>query len=227
MPEKISRLTSTFFMLLLLNQVFSQSERDSMYVSVSDSSVRQVRNGIGFIPSKADGVNGWAIGWIELGANDRDSVVINGLYTNLEPFQVFWAGMIFAYTMWTPFNLKETLNNLEYFDSTYIWHGNRINGISLSVTEFSDDYHVNGLIISGVIHDLYKLNGLSVSGLIGEFSSFNGVMVSGILNNTHSGKGLQIALVNRTQAMTGIQIGLWNQIGKRKIPLINMSFKTK
>ncbi|MFM7683772.1 MAG: LA_2272 family surface repeat-containing protein [Bacteroidota bacterium] len=36
-----------------------------------------------------------------------------------------------------------------------------------------------------------------------------------------------MGIINKTKRMNGIQIGLWNKIGKRGLPLINISFKKK
>lgn len=38
-------------------------------------------------------------------------------------------------------------------------------------------------------------------------------------------KGLQIGIRNKSDNMKGIQIGLWNVNGKRKLPIINWNFK--
>lgn len=186
---------------------------------------RKIRNVAWYIPSKADQINGWAIGWLMLGAFEKDSVTINGFYTNISPLPALIIGFGLPYIIAAPFMKRKSEYWTELDSNIY---GSHINGIAISfIMEEADTYIVNGLQISGISHGMYKLNGLSLTLGLSDYASFKGVMISGLNNNATHGKGLQIGLINRAKNLTGIQIGLWNRIGKRGLPFINMSFKKK
>jgi hypothetical protein len=221
------KLISIIFLFYFISPAFSQTKRDSANYNKLFS-VRKVRNFVGIVPSKADQINGWTIGLLLLDENNNkcDSMIINGLYTNISPAQV--AGvMLIPYMIGAPFELEEKEIKMNHLDTNRNIIENKINGLSIGIVEITDWYVVNGIQISGLSHSMYKLNGLSVS--LGEsfYSSFKGVMISGLLNQTLKGKGLQIGLVNSSKTLRGVQIGLWNRIGKRSLPIINMSFKKK
>jgi hypothetical protein len=223
----MKKVLSIIFLLSFTSSVFTQTKNDST-VNIKSSCTPRIRNVIGFVPSKADKINGWTIGWLLLEENNNecDSVIINGFYTNISPAQI--AGvMLIPYMIAAPFELKAKELKMCNLDTNRIIIENKINGISIGILEIADWYVVNGIQISGLTHSMYKLNGLSIS--LGEsfYDSFKGVMISGLLNQTVDGKGLQIGLVNSSKNMTGVQIGLWNRIGNRGLPIINMSFRKK
>jgi hypothetical protein len=128
----------------------------------------------------------------------------------------------------------------------------RINGISLSATGSTCSCLTNG-ITAGLIGQLnFQVNGISASLFINFMQKMNGLQMA-VLNETYILNGLQIGLsntgyvakgmqigagnfgdettgiqigiLNKTKHLKGIQIGLWNVNQKRKLPLINWSFK--
>jgi len=218
------KLISIIFLFYFISPIFCQTKKDSTN-NIKLTSARKVRNVVGFVPSRADKINGWTIGWWSfLDENECDSMVINGFHTNIAPTQIVGFVLI-PYMVGALFELDEKELKMTALDTSRTLTESKINGISISIVELADWYTVSGIQISGITHSMHKLNGLSIS--LGEsfYDSFNGIMISGLLNQTYKGKGLQIGLVNSSRTMRGIQIGLWNRIGKRSLPIINMSFK--
>lgn len=189
--------------------------------------MKRVHNVIGLVPSKARVTNGWAIGWAASLDNHcihMDSIRINGLHTNVFLPQAYIAGMSLVVA---PFYPKMLLENFDVdtltYDDLVIRH--KLNGVSISLFEFGEQFLIQGLHVTAFFHNVDKLNGLSITSIAGQYKHFNGVMISGILNKTNRGKGLQIGLINSAAKLNGIQIGLWNRIGEKGFPLINMNFK--
>lgn len=203
---------------------------------VADSS-RKVRNIIGFVPSKASTINGWAVGWLfvlDMYAEEKKSVRINGLYTNIGPVQA----LVIAFS---PAFISDFPKHILHADSAwldYTYFNHRVNGVSIGIFEAADDFSIQGLQITGLFQRVGKMNGLSIAGLASVYEKLNGVMISGIYNSTATGSGIQlglfniaskmngiqIGLFNNSFTMKGIQIGLWNKIGKRGFPFINFRF---
>ena len=206
--------------------VYAQNEADLAYSKTTlKDTIYNVRNVIGFIPSKAEKINGWAIGWLTLGAYEHrhDSVIVNGVYTNLSPMAVLLAGMSLPYLVATPF-LKETYSESSPFYTDSIIE-NKINGVSVSLMELSDRFTVNGVQFALIGLNMFKVNGFSANLGFSQYQSMQGVVIAGILNRTNKGTGIQIGLVNVAQDFKGIQIGLWNKNGNRSLPIINMKFR--
>lgn len=187
-------------------------------------------NYVGIVPYQFKTLNGWAVGVLPLDMKYTDhKKTINGLYTNISPFQVIFGLMI-------PIVIMEKISKPEHYikvdrknlhiirgvDSTY----NKLNGVSISIFNVTDSYIKNGLQIS-VVHKMYKLTGVSISALSAEYNQFNGVMISGIFNEAVKGRGVQIGLINKCDDFYGVQFGLWNKIGKFGFPFVNMRFKRK
>lgn len=94
------------------------------------------------------------------------------------------------------------------------------NGISLSVGgEIACG--INGINVSGLITHAAYINGVSFSGILSMSNSFKGIVISGLVNVANKGVGIQIGLINRCKNLKGLQLGLWNISGKRKLPIIN------
>ena len=185
----------------------------------------RTHNVIGLVPSNARITNGWSIGWSTdiSHCSYMDSIRINGLYTNISPFQIFVAGMAIAIIPYTPFLSNADKKNEYEYDSISI--NNQLNGVSIGLFELGDDFCMQGVQITALYHSMGQLNGFSITSIGADYQSLNGLVISGIFNRTKKGKGLQIGLLNKAKEMQGVQIGLWNKIGKRGLPLINMSFK--
>lgn len=190
----------------------------------------KINNGVGMIPSNARVTNGLGIGWstsLDYCA-DMDSVKINGLYSNISPFQVIVAGMVI---MMSPFALfsKETYQKGVKDDTPYddIYEKHQINGVSIGLFELGEEFTVQGVQITGLWHSMNKLNGVSLTSIISDYKHFNGVSICGIYNRTYKGTGVQIGLINKAEKLEGVQIGLWNIIGDRGFPLIHIGRTTE
>ncbi|RLD27171.1 MAG: hypothetical protein DRI54_01520 [Bacteroidetes bacterium] len=220
---------SFFFSIIISFPSFCQD--NSIDTTLIEDNSRLVRNVVGFAPSKANQINGWAIGWsssVDDFHADIDSIKINGLYTNIPVIQALIIGWMVPYAIGSIFNPKTYVSlyeNINSFPEYYSGIDDSMNGVSISVFDFSDEFVVNGTQITLFYHDMAELNGFSLTIGGARYVSFDGVMISGILNNTNQGKGVQLGLINRTKNMRGIQIGLWNRIGKRGLPFINFSFR--
>ena len=103
---------------------------------------------------------------------------------------------------------------------------NKINGLQLSLINMEPTI-TNGLEInvSSNINTYAVINGVSVSPFFNLHHEMKGVSVAPLANIGHKCRGLQIGLYNKCEDFRGIQIGGWNENGKRKLPLINWNFK--
>lgn len=195
--------------------------------------IKRVRNIIGFVPSKAEEINGWAVGWtLGLEANDKNGLVrINGLYTNAGPIQVL--GIL-------AFGLIPEIPKRNYtLDDTIQHHGNpfkhSVNGLGIGLFDVGKKFKIQGLQVNAFFQRTGKLNGMSITGLFSKYERMNGVMITALVGQSYKVNGLQlgtinlcsrlngvqIGLINRTLKARGVQIGLWNQIGKWGLPFIN------
>ncbi len=127
-----------------------------------------------------------------------------------------------------------------------------INGISLSVFGTICDCKTNGINVGLIGNDNYQINGINGSVFMNftqihnglQFSLFNesyllnGIQIGlfnygaktkglqiGAGNSSIETKGLQIGIYNKSEKLKGFQFGIWNVNQKRKLPLINWSFK--
>lgn len=103
---------------------------------------------------------------------------------------------------------------------------NTINGLQLSLINMEPTV-TNGLEISVSSNmDTYAVtNGMSVSPFFNLHHEMKGVSVAPLANIGHKCRGIQIGLYNKCDDFRGIQIGGWNENGRRKLPLINWNFK--
>jgi len=203
--------------------VYCQVNSSDTTILVSNNN--KVNNFIGFIPSKAKTTNGWAIGWtpaLEANPWRLDTVNINGLYTNISPFQVVVIAMAIPHLL-KPSNYKKLPKDTIEYDN--VRFRNRLNGLSVGLFDIGEEFCMQGVQLTLLYHEMGKLNGLSLTLLASNYKHFNGLMISGILNKTKSGKGLQIGLINKAKKLKGIQIGIWNKIGDKGFPLINMNLR--
>lgn len=69
---------------------------------------------------------------------------------------------------------------------------------------------VNGAQIAGVVNNAMDLVGLQVSGVVNEADDVKGVQVAGVMNKAGVVKGAQIGVINRSEKLDGIAIGLVN-----------------
>lgn len=103
---------------------------------------------------------------------------------------------------------------------------NKINGLQLSLINMEPTV-TNGLEInvSSNINTYAVTNGMSISPFFNLHHEMKGVSVAPLANVGQKCRGIQIGLYNKCSDFRGIQIGGWNENGKRKLPLINWNFK--
>jgi len=103
---------------------------------------------------------------------------------------------------------------------------NTINGLQLSLINMEPTV-TNGLEVnvSSNINTYAVTNGVSVSPFFNLHHEMKGVSAAPLANIGHKCRGLQIGLYNKCEDFRGIQIGGWNENGKRKLPFINWNFK--
>lgn len=98
-----------------------------------------------------------------------------------------------------------------------------ISGVNLSILNTLTS-KMNGLSLATIFNMSGVTNGVSIAILSNQTLKSNGLQI-GLLNKTTTLKGLQVGLFNQTKHLKGFQIGLWNSNGKRKLPIVNWSFK--
>ncbi|HEX8531447.1 MAG TPA: hypothetical protein VF646_15555 [Cytophagales bacterium] len=103
---------------------------------------------------------------------------------------------------------------------------NQINGVSLSLTgTLNAELALHGLAVNPMGSYYKKLRGVNITGILGMGVEVKGINVGLFANVCDRMNGLQIGLFNTARRLRGIQIGLWNVNQKRKLPLVNWSFK--
>lgn len=177
---------------------------------------------IGFSPSKNTGnINGVLFKYYE---EDGDFTPrkVNGLGVGGNFLGVFFPALLF-------FNLSDALSKGSLNDDYEIIPKNKmnkINGVQLSLINMEPTV-TNGLEInvSSNINTYAITNGIAVSPLYNLHHEIKGVSVAPFANVGQKCRGLQIGLYNSCKDFRGIQIGVWNENGKRKLPFINWNFK--
>lgn len=174
-------------------------------------------------PCKVEKINGVAIGvFTENIKNDRynekDSLKINGLNLEINPFAVF--------TLMNPHFTGPYPDSIEFYNE-YLKEDTEItiNGVNVSLINTINETKLNGANITGLITLVDEISGFSLSGISSFAYKLNGVSIAGIYNRATIAKGLQIGLINKSASLKGIQVGLWNTNGKRSLPIINWQFK--
>jgi hypothetical protein len=202
-----------------------------------------IHNFIGLPQKGALKVNGLSLG-LETKNNlynyfyEPAPLQINGINLEVNPI-----GLV---TVIPPFFPVLWAFELEFQDSIEVYENHirqymttQINGINLSPIIFLCNAKINGInivgvktvigksngiMVSGLINASYKANGLQFAGIRNTATGINGIQIAAISNHTNRINGLQISLFNYASEMTGLQIGLWNKIGDRGLPFVNLSF---
>ncbi len=206
------------------------AQTDNEYL---DSLESQTRNVIGFVPSKANVINGWAIGYgFTLSSPHSSTRTIKGVYTNVQPLNALLLGFASPYLIANPIlqltnsrGVSDTTKALKKWIPDYDFN-DTLNGVALHLfgIGFSDDYVINGVEICPGIINGGQLKGFSLS-LGAEHNEMVGCIISGFYNFLEKGRGVQMALVNDASEFRGVQIGLLNRIGNRVFPFVNFNFK--
>ena len=177
-------------------------------------------------------VNGASLGWsIHPWSSGADTcfVEMNGFNLELGPMGII--GGIWG-TMYGLVGGRDgNGNKISFFsrhqsvDSNfYAKYGTFVNGVSVSVGGVEETIN-KGLIINGLSCFSFKSTGVLVSGLINNNYKCNGLSIAGLANVAHVVKGVQIGLINKCETGQVVQIGLFNRIGKRIVPIINFRFR--
>jgi hypothetical protein len=202
------------------------------------------KDGVWFAPSLASEINGLSVSLVTTTAFTAiDTLKINGLNLDIEPQ---WALLTATACVHIPFHFigllfPEKHKNIDtatvikpiyqdcsrkcppYNNSAII-----INGVNLGIFGSPLDASIiSGVNIAGLITIGDTIKGISITGLVTVSENVKGVAVSGLVNQTKCGRGVQIGLTNFAKDFYGIQIGLWNKIGKFGFPFLNLRFKKK
>ena len=173
-------------------------------------------------------INGLALGLFAIPWMKADSLRINGMSMDIEPFGAI-AGIYAIFgTIAAPFVKEDSTSrgssdiaNNKIFPEKDSYFPTIIKGVSISFGGHSRLAKANGLSINGITSFASEISGFEITGIMNLHYSFNGVMIAGLRNKTTTGKGLQIALFNNCQVGKVFQIGLINRIGNRTTPFVN------
>lgn len=220
------------FIFVFLFSINTLAQKDSLFYL-------KPKCPIWFIPSKAEKVNGIAIGPIESGIF-KEKQKVNGITVNILGLGTFAPLMpeSLASRYFKDDNnsrldsiISSELDHMDTIPETYIHNGlvaslggiatQTINGISVSTIGHVSS-RSNGILLNGLITVIFKAQGVT-SGIINESFSLSGVQL-GIFNKAVVLKGIQIGLSNKSLKGKGFQIGLINKNPKRTTILINWNF---
>jgi hypothetical protein len=179
-----------------------------------DDSVFRTKNFAWALPTRANQINGWAIG-VHTGQIFGRTLTINGLNTSADVPAMF-VSMMSSMDILQKVPLASLGEN-----SDKDWFITNINGISLSMGGLLRCRNINGIAVNGGICSALRTRGIIVSGGYNGIHDFKGLSICGLRNVSVKGRGIQIALINVCKNFKGLQIGLWNVNGKRKMPFIN------
>ena len=183
--------------------------------------VYRVKNFFGLLPTKADKINGLAIGAIasnikKTKKNEFVPLKVNGLCIELFPFMgLGLIGLDESKADTIDLNKDSQKNNKQ----------NVVNGVSLSFDKLGVG-RVNGLQVSFAFTWIKEAHGVCISGIRNFAYKLNGVGIAS-MNKAIRAKGVQIGLYNKANDLRGFQFGLWNVNGRRSLPFINWQFRKK
>lgn len=170
------------------------------------------RNVLWFSPTNASTVRGVNIGLLTMSLKQQP-FNIYGVNLNADVASFIFAIYGLALLSDNSFAHMADTVDLEY-DGT-------MKGISISGGGLFMTSRVHGLSINGVMFFADEMKGVVVTGTQSMCTNFAGVMISGLRNRSVKGRGVQVGLLNVCRDFKGIQVGLWNINGKRKLPFIN------
>jgi len=176
------------------------------------------------IPSVRDNIYGIAFGLFgsEVICNHKNLKKSHGLNV-----QIFGQGLFIPINR-RAFTYKRTLATdsswmVVQMQTNEMHYKAKHNGILISGFGTMTD-ESNGIVLSGLSSMGYKVNGIAFNLLSSKYYELNGLSIA-LNNESYIVKGIQCGLINRTKKLKGFQFGLWNVNEKRKLPLINWSFK--
>lgn len=179
-----------------------------------DDSIFRSRNFAWVLPTRANEINGLAVG-VHTGQLYGRKLTINGLNISADVPAVF-ISMMSSMMMLMKIPLASISDSADND-----WCITNINGLSVSMGGLLRGRNLNGIMFNGGMCSAMKARGIFVSGGYNMFTDFKGISIAGLRNVAAKGRGLQIGLLNTCKHFRGLQIGLWNVNNKRKMPLLN------
>jgi hypothetical protein len=168
------------------------------------------RNLIWFTPTKANKINGIAIGTIPSSViYNNDSLQISGIHFEANPIMLFLIPYVVIGSIMAPFIKTNKIDSsqrllIDFPDSSQHISNNTIHGLNISILGSGEMSNYNGASISSVATIGKSLKGVSITAGANNFYEFHGVLIAGLMNNVSKGNGLQIALFNRCKECKGI-----------------------
>lgn len=162
--------------------------------------------------------------------NDTIFVKVNGVNLEVGPLGIIgglWGAMFGLVGVENDNGKRISFFSNYGYDSlneNYPKYGTHINGISVSIGGVSETYN-HGFFLNGLSGYCYEIEGVQISGLINNITELKGFSVAALANVATKANGIQIGLINKCQTGNVLQIGLFNRIGKRVLPLLNFRFK--
>lgn len=206
------KIALTVFLLLTFQSVAQQG--DSI----------KIDNSYGFriIPSAKNNIYGIAFGVIGSEAICNQTYVKKSHGINIqiigEGFFILLNPELFKYSR----ALSDSLSFLVKFPEDTNFKAKH-NGIIISPLGTYTNV-INGISISGCASLGQVINGISLNFITSKYGTAKGIVFA-LNNQTNKMVGLQLGMFNKTTYLKGIQIGLWNVNSKRKLPIINWSFR--
>ncbi|MEP6677215.1 MAG: hypothetical protein ABJA78_18790 [Ferruginibacter sp.] len=179
------------------------------------NAVYKKRNIAWFTPLNASEINGLAMG-VHTGNISGASLKIKGININADVPAMF-ISMFMLMHVFDPANVKMLP------DSSTFPKQVSVSGLSISYGGLHYGKKLKGLFINGGICQSEQANGIFITGMYNTFQDFKGLSIGGFRNTATNGTGIQIGFINSCKRLKGVQIGLWNINGKRKLPFINWS----
>jgi len=195
----------------------------------------KTRNVVGLTPVYRNvRINGLAIGFMGKPWREAESLKINGVNVDTSPFALFGGVLAIVGTFLAPFtNIEHTdgprdeIGFSDVFpDSINVAPETEIHGLSLGAGLLRNT-ELHGVGINVFVSFSDQTSGVDLTGIMNLHYTFRGVLIAGLRNKTTTGKGVQIGLINTCKRGRVIQIGLLNRIGRRILPIVNISLRNR
>ncbi len=164
-------------------------------------------------------IDGLALGIMAQPASPEGSLRINGINVEVLPLAVFTMPGSMVLTM---LNVPEGNLYAEAPERS----NSVIHGVSISGGMF-EQVEMHGLSLNLINSYVGFSYGTEMSFVMNSNYSFSGSQLSGWGNRAVEGHGLQFGLFNSCQSGRVVQIGMFNRIGNRVLPLINFDLRKK
>jgi len=206
----------------------------STSAAVAQIKERQNHFPLGTFHKKNSNINGMSVGlYSGIDEGEKDDQYRN-VQTNGIRLEAIGLGLLLPLIPNSP--ISENGNTLNTEDSR--GPSEVINGFNLSPAGTVCDCVTNGISAGAIGQMSRQVNGISASIILNITDKHNGIQLSmfnessimhglqlGLSNYGVRAKGLQIGVFNKSNNLKGVQLGLWNVNQKRKLPILNWSFK--